>query len=125
MDQSRKSSEREKISLQQAQEALELKETAVAEALRATSRENYMLELLTDASPDMAGEFRPLCSPFIYPCVILQFSLYFLIWLGSFLDATAEDQRVDARSEVLLRLAKQNDSDFWANEDRTRRIVRF
>ena len=41
------------------------------------------------------------------------------------MDTAAEDQRVNARSKVLLRLAKQNDSDFWANEDRTRRIVRF
>jgi hypothetical protein len=55
MDQSRKSSEREKIALRQAHEALELKETAVPEALQATARENYMLELLTDASLDMAG----------------------------------------------------------------------
>jgi hypothetical protein len=37
MDQSRKSSERAKIALQQAQEALDLKESAVAEALQATS----------------------------------------------------------------------------------------
>jgi hypothetical protein len=45
--------------------------------------------------------------------------------LGSFIDAAAEDQRVDSRVEVLLRLARQNGSDFWASEDRTRRIVRF
>jgi hypothetical protein len=38
IDQSRKSSDREKAALRQAQEALELKETAVAEALRATTR---------------------------------------------------------------------------------------
>jgi hypothetical protein len=55
MDQYRKSFEQEKIALQQAQEALELKETAVAEATQATSRENYMLDLMTDASLDMAG----------------------------------------------------------------------
>ena len=58
MDQSRKSSEREKTALRQAQEALELKEAAVAEALQATSRENYMLDLMTDASLDMAGTLR-------------------------------------------------------------------
>ena len=56
MDQSHKSSEREKMALQQAQEALKLKDAAVAEALQATSRENYMLDLLTDASLDMAGK---------------------------------------------------------------------
>ena len=55
MDQSHKSFEREKTALRQAQEALELKETAVAEALQATTRDNYMLELMTDASLDMAG----------------------------------------------------------------------
>jgi hypothetical protein len=47
MDQSRKSSEREKTALRQAQEALEWKETTVAEALRATTREDYMLDLMT------------------------------------------------------------------------------
>ena len=62
MDQSHKSSEREKIALQQAQEALKLKDAAIAEALQATSRENYMLELLTDASLDMAGKSRPMRS---------------------------------------------------------------
>jgi Tfp pilus assembly protein PilN len=55
MDQYRKSSEREKIALRQAQEALKLKETTVAEALQANARENCMLELMTDASEDMAG----------------------------------------------------------------------
>jgi F0F1-type ATP synthase membrane subunit b/b' len=58
MDQSRKSSEREKIALGQAQEARKLKETAVAEALQATARENCMLELMTDASEDMAGTLQ-------------------------------------------------------------------
>ena len=56
MEQSHKSSEREKMALQQAQEALKLKDAAVAEALQATSRENYMLDLLTDTSLDMAGK---------------------------------------------------------------------
>jgi tRNA U34 5-carboxymethylaminomethyl modifying GTPase MnmE/TrmE len=55
MDQSRKSSEREKTALRQAQEALELKESAVADALRATTHEDYMLNLMTEASQDMAG----------------------------------------------------------------------
>jgi uncharacterized protein involved in exopolysaccharide biosynthesis len=55
MDQSRKSSDRERTALRQAQEALELKETAVADALRATTREDYMLNLITEASQDMAG----------------------------------------------------------------------
>jgi hypothetical protein len=67
MDQSRKSSEREKIALQQAQEALVSKDSAISEALQATSREKYMLELLNDSSLDMVGKFFPL-SPLLYPC---------------------------------------------------------
>jgi hypothetical protein len=55
MDQSHKSSEHEKTALRQAQEALELKDSAVADALRATTREDYMLNLITEASQDMAG----------------------------------------------------------------------
>jgi hypothetical protein len=55
MEQSRKSSEREKIALQQAQKALALKEAAVTEAAQATSQEDYMLQLMTDASLDMTG----------------------------------------------------------------------
>ncbi|KAK1616813.1 hypothetical protein QYE76_022330 [Lolium multiflorum] len=75
MDQSRKSSEREKIALRQAQEALTLKETTVAEAAQAVSREDYMLDLMSDASLDMAG---------------------------SFLDAVAEDHRVDVRFAMIM-----------------------
>ena len=41
------------------------------------------------------------------------------------MDATAEDQRVDARSEILIRLAQQNNASFWSSPDRTRQIVRF
>ena len=41
------------------------------------------------------------------------------------MDAAAEDQRVDARSEVLVQLALQNNASFWSSPDRTRRIVRF
>jgi hypothetical protein len=50
------------MALQQAQEASKLKDAAVAEALQATSRENYMLDLLTDASLDMAGKSHPMRS---------------------------------------------------------------
>jgi hypothetical protein len=41
------------------------------------------------------------------------------------LNATAEDQCVDARSEVLIRLAQKNNSSFWSSPNRTRQIVRF
>jgi hypothetical protein len=41
------------------------------------------------------------------------------------MDTAAEDQRIDARAKILLRLAQQNDIDLWADTDRTRQIVRF
>ncbi|KAK1604858.1 hypothetical protein QYE76_028531 [Lolium multiflorum] len=56
MEQSRESSEKEKIALQKAQDAISEKDAAVAEAAAATSRENSMLQLLTDASLDMADD---------------------------------------------------------------------
>ncbi|KAK1681652.1 hypothetical protein QYE76_042500 [Lolium multiflorum] len=98
MEQSRESSEREKIALQQAQTAIAEKDSAVAEAAAATSRENSMLQLLIDASLDMAG---------------------------AFLDTATEDERVEARSNVLLRLAREHGSTFWGTPERTRQIVRF
>jgi tRNA U34 5-carboxymethylaminomethyl modifying GTPase MnmE/TrmE len=55
MEQSRKASEREKIALQQAKEAITAKEAAISEAEKATTRENSMLELMTEASVDMLG----------------------------------------------------------------------
>jgi hypothetical protein len=55
MDQSRKSSDREQTALRQAQEALELKESATANASRAAQHESYMLDLMTDANQDIAS----------------------------------------------------------------------
>jgi hypothetical protein len=45
--------------------------------------------------------------------------------LGSFADASAEDQRVNSRVEILLQLARENGVNFWASEDCSRQIVRF
>ncbi|KAK1693233.1 hypothetical protein QYE76_009930 [Lolium multiflorum] len=98
MEQSRESSQREKIALQQAQDAMTEKDAAVAEAAAATSRENSMLQLLIDASLDMAG---------------------------AFLDTANENERVEACSNVLLRLAREHGSTFWGTPDRTCQIVRF
>ncbi|KAK1670146.1 hypothetical protein QYE76_058305 [Lolium multiflorum] len=50
MEKSRKSSEAEKIALQQAREAVAAKEIAASEAEKATTRENFMLELMNEAS---------------------------------------------------------------------------
>jgi hypothetical protein len=55
MDQSRKSSDRKEAALRQAQEALELKESATTKVSGAAQRESYMLDLMTDATQDMAG----------------------------------------------------------------------
>jgi hypothetical protein len=55
LDQSWKSSDREQAALRQAKESFDLKETATADATAASRRENYMLDLMTDASQDMAG----------------------------------------------------------------------
>ena len=44
---------------------------------------------------------------------------------GSFLDTAAEDQRVEARANALLRLAAQHGSNFWVTPERSRQIVRF
>ncbi|KAK1604652.1 hypothetical protein QYE76_028325 [Lolium multiflorum] len=98
MERVRKSPEREKVALQETKEALALRDTAVTEAAQAVSREEYMLDLLTDASLDMAG---------------------------SFLDSAAEDERVETRSNLLVKHALENNSGFWSNPDRTRRIARF
>ncbi|KAK1667816.1 hypothetical protein QYE76_055975 [Lolium multiflorum] len=98
MEQSHKASEAEKIALQQAQEAMAAKETAVSEAEKATTRENFMLELMNEASVDMSG---------------------------SFLDTAAEEERVNARTNLLVNLSLDHGSLFWATPERTRQIVRF
>ena len=43
--------------------------------------------------------------------------------IGSFLDTAAEEQRVNLRVGSLMRLAKEANVDFWADETRCRRIV--
>jgi hypothetical protein len=58
----------------------------------------------------------------VYHCVILLFPLSLI---GAFLDTAAEEQRVNLRVDSLLRLARANDIDFWADETRCRRIVQF
>ena len=73
MEQSRKSSENEKRAVQQAQEAIALKETAIAEAAEATRRENHMLELMTEASLEMAGMFLKLNLP-LFLCLFSAFN---------------------------------------------------
>jgi tRNA U34 5-carboxymethylaminomethyl modifying GTPase MnmE/TrmE len=57
MEQSRKASEKEKVALQQAKEAIAARDVAVSEAEKATTRENSILELMSEASVDMLGMF--------------------------------------------------------------------
>jgi hypothetical protein len=103
MDQSRKSSEHEKAALRQAQEALELKESAVADAFRATKREDYMLDLMTEASQDMVGV---VLYPSFSSTLFVRFLISCVSWLdlGSFMDAITEDQRVNAQSRSFSNL---------------------
>jgi hypothetical protein len=61
MDHSHKSSDCEQAALRQAQEALELKESATANVWRSAQRESYILDLMTDASQDMAGTLLLSC----------------------------------------------------------------
>ena len=69
MEQSRKASEREKIALQQAKEAIAAKDAVVSEAEKATARENSMLELMSEASTDMLGLFfQPHIASFLFYC---------------------------------------------------------
>jgi hypothetical protein len=70
MEQSRESSRKEKLALQQTQDAMTEKDAAVAEAAAATSRENSMLQLLIDASLDMAGKFHYLCLASSFPLLL-------------------------------------------------------
>jgi hypothetical protein len=57
MERSRKASEREKVALQQAKDAIAARDSAVSEAEKATTRENSILELMSEASVDMLGMF--------------------------------------------------------------------
>ena len=64
MEKSHKSSEAKKIALQQAREAVATKEVAASEAEKATTRENFMLELMNEASADMSGMLVASSPPF-------------------------------------------------------------
>ena len=45
--------------------------------------------------------------------------------LGSQIDAKAEEARVNARVEVLMRISAEANVDFWSDERRCRAIVQF
>jgi hypothetical protein len=79
MEQSRKASEREKIALQQAKEAIAAKDAAVSEAEKATTRENSMLELMTEASVDMLGMLFQLRTSSVFCCTPLFFEFLVLL----------------------------------------------
>jgi hypothetical protein len=124
MDQIRKSLESERAAIEKVREALEPRDSAIAEVSRATKRENFMLELMTDASEDMAGMSSYHIPLFSFYSTFEAYDMSALL-VGSFLDTAAEEQRVNSRVNVLLGLSKKNNIDFWAGEDRARQIVRF
>jgi hypothetical protein len=55
--------------------------------------------------------------------IFLKFLHRFLI--RSFLDAAAEEERVNTRTNLLVNLSLDHGSLFWATPERTRQIVRF
>jgi hypothetical protein len=85
-----------------------------------------MLDLMTDASQDMAGTFL---SSHHFPTTFLSLFVYYIVFplspVGAFLDTAAEVHRVNLWVDSLLRLAKDNNIDFWADKARCRRIVKF
>jgi uncharacterized membrane protein len=107
-EQGRKSSKEEQTALRQAQESLELEKTAISNAARFVQRENYMLDLTTDASQDMAGTFL---SSHHFPITFLSLFVYYIGFLlspaGAFLDTAAEEQRVNLCVDSLLSCQRQ------------------
>ncbi|KAK1698927.1 hypothetical protein QYE76_015624 [Lolium multiflorum] len=106
MEQSRKASKGEKIALQQAKEAIAAKDAAIAEAAETSSRENYMLQLMTDASLDMTVRFGSverktefLVSPYLvlFGCSTKHLAIPaakyvgLFKWLEALLEAIADD----------------------------------
>jgi hypothetical protein len=77
LEQERKSLDREQTALRRAQESVEPEKTVTSSAACSVQRENYMFDLMTDASQDMAGTFFHLRTsplPFcLYPYTILVF----------------------------------------------------
>jgi hypothetical protein len=124
MEQSRKASERESIACQQAEEAMASKEAAISEAEKATARENLMLDLIIEASADMSGMLLQTQTPSVFLVTSVPRFLCSRR-IGSFLDAAAEDERVNARTNLLVNLSLDHGSLFWATPERTRQIVRF
>jgi multidrug efflux pump subunit AcrA (membrane-fusion protein) len=125
LDQAKKSFEHEQAALLQAQNSLDLEKAATLKATRAVECENYMLDLMTDASEDMAGALSFSSCHTKYFFLTIAYSTLIYFDTGSFLDATAEEHRVSLRVNGLMRLAIGANVDLWANETRCRRIVQF
>jgi hypothetical protein len=77
LDQAKKSAEREQTALLQTQKSLDLEKAATSQAKRAAERENYLLDLMTDASEDMAGMLPFSCCPTRRICPSDCLSFYF------------------------------------------------
>jgi hypothetical protein len=100
------------------------KEIAASEAEKATTRENFMLELMNEASADMSGMLASSSDIFHLHAMSLK-GFPFVVLIGSFTDAAAEEERVNARTNLLVNLSLDHGSLFWATPERTRQIVRF
>jgi multidrug efflux pump subunit AcrA (membrane-fusion protein) len=112
LDQARNSSDSEQAALLQAQESLNLGKTATSKAARSAEHENYMFDLMTDASQDMAGAL-----PFSFKldkCFLstTYYILLFFFGIGSFLDIAIKEQRVNLRVGGIMRLATEANVDF-------------
>ena len=94
--------------------------TATAKLTQTIERETYLLELMTSSSQELTGEIFVDSPRGEFPRVTNVFSL-----TCCRLDADAEDARVNARVETLVRISRDAGSDFWANEDRCRTIIQF
>jgi hypothetical protein len=91
LEQERKSLDREQTALRRAQESVEPEKTATSSAACSVQRENYMFDLMTNASQHMAGTFFHLSIPRLpFMSLSMYYIGFFLSPACSFLDTAAE-----------------------------------
>src|SRR4051794_19465393 len=100
LDQSVKSSEHKLSALHAAKDSAEAEQAANAKLAHSLEHEQYMIELMNDASREVAAKF--LQNFFLFSlCLVLMVPSYSE---GSFHDAQAEEERINRRVEALTRL---------------------
>jgi pyruvate formate-lyase activating enzyme-like uncharacterized protein len=107
MEQAQKYSDREQLALRQAQESLELEKTATSNTARFVQWENYMLDLMTDASEDMAVTFFIVSSLPHFLSLVVYYIAFSLSPVCAFLNTAAEEQRVNLCVDSLLSCQRQ------------------